>query len=103
MNAEISQPEAFATLHANLPIGIHPGLSRLAMCGEVSVGHYEFGLYRGSSFWWANNQANDMGIHLEFHGFNSFEGFPHSEVDIHRNRQPGSYAFVRPLAAKHLR
>lgn len=49
MNADIFQPEAFATLHPNLPIGIHRGLSRLATCGEVSVGHYEFGLYRGSS------------------------------------------------------
>jgi len=103
MNAEISQPEAFATLHPNLLIGIHRALRRLAARGQVSSGYYEFGLYRGFSFWFANNLANDMGINLKFHGFDSFEGLPPSKVDIHRNWQPGSYAFVRPLAAKHLR
>jgi len=49
MNAEISQPEAFATLHPNLLIGIHRALRRLAAHGQVSGGYYEFGLYRGSS------------------------------------------------------
>jgi O-methyltransferase len=92
VNTKISQPEAFATLHPNLLIGIHRALSRLAARGQVSGGYYEFGLYRGFSFWYANNLANDMGINLEFHGFDSFEGLPPSVVDIHRNWQPGSYA-----------
>lgn len=33
-----------------------------------------------------------LGLKLNFHGFDSFEGLPPSEVDIHRNWQPGSYA-----------
>jgi len=103
MNTKISQPEDIATLHPNLLIGMYRALGHLAANGQVSGGHYEFGLYRGFSFWYANNLANDMGINLEFHGSDTFEGLPPSEVDIHRNWQPGSYAFVRPFAAKHLR
>jgi hypothetical protein len=64
----------------------------LAARGQVNGGYYEFGLYRGFSFWYANNLAHDLGLNLNFHGFDSFEGLPPSEVDIHRNWQPGSYA-----------
>ena len=57
-----------------------------------SIGYFEFGLYQGFSFWYANNLAHAMGLNLEFHGFDSFEGLPPSSVDIHKNWSPGSYA-----------
>jgi O-methyltransferase len=88
----MSQPEDFSSLHPNLLIGIHRALSRLTARGQAIGGYYEFGLYRGFSFWFANNLAQDLGLKLEFHGFDSFEGLPPSNVDIHRNWQPGSYA-----------
>lgn len=84
--------EAFATAHPNLLIGVQRALARLAARGMTSGGYFEFGLYRGFSFWFANNLAKELGLELEFHGFDSFEGLPPSEVDLHRNWQPGSYA-----------
>ena len=92
MSIEISPAPTFATLHPNLLIGIHRALGRLAARGQTSGGYFEFGLYRGFSFWFANNLAKEMGLSLEFHGFDSFEGLPPSKVDIHRNWQPGNYA-----------
>jgi len=86
-----SVPE-FATLHPNLVIGIYRAMSILVSRGQTSGGYFEFGLYSGFSFWFANNLAKEMGLQLEFHGFDSFEGLPASQVDIHRNWQPGNYA-----------
>jgi O-methyltransferase len=92
MSAENIPAPVFATLHPNLLIGVHRALSLLAARGQTTGGYFEFGLYRGFSFWFANNLAKEMGIKLEFHGFDSFEGLPPSEVDLHRNWQPGNYA-----------
>lgn len=92
MKTEISPPADFATLHPNLLIGIHRALTRIAARGQTSGGYFEFGLYRGFSFWFANNLAKELGFNLDFHGFDSFEGLPSSKVDIHRNWQPGNYA-----------
>ena len=82
----------FATLHPNLVIGIHRALKALAEKNIAVGGYFEFGLYSGFSFWFANNLAQEMGLELDFHGFDSFEGLPASEVDVHRNWAPGSYA-----------
>ncbi len=92
MKTENPQAPAFATLHPNLLIGIHRALSLLAARGQTSGGYFEFGLYRGFSFWFANNLAKELGLNLEFHGFDPFEGLPESKIDIHRNWQPGNYA-----------
>lgn len=83
---------AFAPLHPNLVIGIHRALKILAARNQIEGGYFEFGLYSGFSFWFANNLAKEMGFELEFHGFDSFEGLPPSEVDVHRNWSPGNYA-----------
>ncbi len=89
----------FHTLHPNLLIGIYRAMRILshrhgsgAMRPGETAGFYEFGLYQGFSFWYANNLAHEMGLSMEFHGFDSFQGLPPSEVDIHRNWSPGSYA-----------
>lgn len=94
MTARVLQPQspAFAPLHPNLLIGIHRALNLLSARGQTSGGYFEFGLYSGFSFWFANNLANEFALKLEFHGFDSFAGLPESEVDIHRNWQPGNYA-----------
>jgi len=93
MNNLMQQPESFATLHPPLLIGIHKAMMRMERSGQVSGGgYYEFGVYRGFSFWFANNLAKSMGLDYEFHGFDSFEGLPPSKVDSHRHWQPGNYA-----------
>ena len=96
----VASPDIFQTLHPNLLIGVYRAMQLLATetAGKLPVapgapiGLYEFGLYQGFSFWYANNLAKEMGLNLEFHGFDSFEGLPPSDVDIHRNWTPGSYA-----------
>jgi ABC-type amino acid transport substrate-binding protein len=87
MSAENIPVPVFATLHPNLLIGVHRALSLLAARSQTTGGYFEFGLYQGFSFWFANNLAKEMGLKLEFHGFDSFEGLPPSEVDLHRNWQ----------------
>jgi O-methyltransferase len=42
--------------------------------------YYEFGLYRGYSFWHAQNEADRLGLTgMRFFGFDSFEGLPEVE------------------------
>lgn len=63
-----------------LLIGIHRALSSLAARGQFNGGYYEFGLYRGFSFWFANNLAHDLGLRLDFHGFDSLRGCLHRRL-----------------------
>jgi hypothetical protein len=40
-------------------------------------GYYEFGIFKGFSFWFAQNKAKELGLEkLRFFGFDSFEGLP---------------------------
>lgn len=94
-----ASPDIFQTLHPNLLIGIYRAMHLLATStgsnpanNAKPIGFYEFGLYQGFSFWYANNLAREMGLNCEFHGFDSFEGLPISTVDIHKNWTQGSYA-----------
>jgi hypothetical protein len=89
--------QIFQTLHPNLLIGLYRAMELISSrqkppASGTKIGFYEFGLYQGFSFWYANNLANEMGLNVECHGFDSFEGLPPSTVDIHRNWTPGSYA-----------
>jgi len=96
---DMSAPGIFYTLHPNLLIGLYRAMdvfwtlrARDARRSGEEIGFYEFGLFQGFSFWYANNLAYEMGMSMEFHGFDSFQGLPPSEVDIHRNWAPGNYA-----------
>lgn len=82
----------FATLHPNLLIGIYQAFDILKKQKKTVGALYEFGVYRGFSFWYANQLAKQFGFNYEFYGFDSFEGLPQSQVDIHRNWSEGSYA-----------
>lgn len=64
---------------------------------------YEFGLYRGFSFWYANQIAHSMKLTLDFYGFDSFEGLPLSTVDQHRNWFQGNYACSLETVENNLR
>ncbi len=97
---ETARPPArnvFHTLHPNLLIGLYRAMETLSTlragpAQPEEIGFYEFGMYQGFSFWYANNLAHEMGLKMEFHGFDSFQGLPQSVVDIHRNWSAGSYA-----------
>lgn len=46
-------------------------------------GYYEFGLFRGFSFWFAEQLSRDYaGEGLRHFGFDSFEGLPQPQIDI---------------------
>ncbi len=100
---------AFGTLHPNLLIAVARSLRLVAAARlrgradleDPTSGYYEFGLYQGFSFWFANNLADDLGLHLQFHGFDSFAGLPKSTIDVHRNWRPGSYACTRSVVERN--
>lgn len=56
--------------------------------------YYEFGLFRGFSFWFAEQISREYANpDFRFYGFDSFEGMPASEVDIDPiHWAKGSYA-----------
>ena len=73
---------------------------------KAKWGYYEFGLFKGFSFWFAE-QLGRQYPQLDFHyyGFESFEGLPKTEVDHNDSWAPGNYAssieFVQSILKKH--
>ena len=92
----------FATLHPNLLIGIYQAFEILKYKKNTSGALYEFGVYKGFSFWYANQLAKQFDFDFEFYGFDSFEGLPKSNVDIHRNWAEGSYSCSKEIVEKYL-
>ena len=63
--------------------------------GNLLDGHayYEFGLFKGFSFWFAEQISRDIvSSDFKFYGFDSFEGLPESKNDKHRYLAKGNYA-----------
>lgn len=54
--------------------------------------YYEFGLYAGSNFYWAQQESKRMGLDMNFWGFDSFEGLPTVQPDEVDSFVSGSYA-----------
>jgi predicted O-methyltransferase YrrM len=71
--------DGFLTLTPETPPAISACLER-ALATGVQGDYYEFGMYRGYSFWWAQKSANALGLkQLRFFGFDSFRGLPKPE------------------------
>lgn len=96
-----NENQLFYTLHPQLIIGIAKAFQIQktrkfqtdASNHLLKGGYYEFGLFKGFSFWFAEQISQDIiDNDFQFYGFDSFEGLPSSEVDIHHNWQPGNYA-----------
>ena len=69
----------FIALSSGGATAIEEALGRLKTAG-LSGDYYEFGLYRGHSFWSAQQAADRLGINgMRFYGFDSFEGLPEIE------------------------
>jgi hypothetical protein len=70
-------------------------------------GYYEFGLFRGFSFWFAEQISREYtGSNFSFFGFDSFEGLPKPELDreaamFSRGDYRGSYENVVANIKRH--
>ena len=63
----------FRTLSPGAPGAISDALAKSRVDGD----YYEFGLFRGYTFWHAQRAANRLGLmRTRFWGFDSFEGLP---------------------------
>lgn len=85
-----------------------PGLLRclrVAKAANLRGGYYEFGLYRGYTFWFAQRAADALGLAATgFHGFDSFEGLPEvAGIDAStREFATGDYACSRSEVERFL-
>ncbi|MBI4283921.1 MAG: hypothetical protein HY663_05570 [Chloroflexi bacterium] len=70
-------------------------------------GYYEFGLFKGFSFWFAEQSSRECtNATFRFYGFDSFEGVPESQVDIDpiywaEGNYAASYDFVIAKLKEH--
>jgi hypothetical protein len=77
----VSHPrlDGFATETPETPPAVQRCLQRMAAVGPAGD-YYEFGLYRGYSFWYAQRAAGALGLNqMQFFGFDSFRGLPAPE------------------------
>lgn len=77
--------------------GLDQAFAKAAELGTLSQGdYYEFGMFKGYSFWWAQKTARQHGATtLRFFGFDSFQGLPEVQGhDITHNDEfyAGQYA-----------
>jgi hypothetical protein len=71
--------DGFLTLTPETPPAISTCLQKAVSLG-VQGDYYEFGMYRGYSFWSAQKAANLLGLEqMNFFGFDSFKGLPKPE------------------------
>lgn len=71
--------DGFLTLTPDTPPAITTCLQKALSLGVVGD-YYEFGLYRGYSFWSAQKSSNLLGLdQMRFFGFDSFAGLPKPE------------------------
>jgi O-methyltransferase len=71
-----SPADGLATLSPETPPALYRSLRRIARTGPVGD-YYEFGLYNGFTFWFAQQSADLCGLRsMRFFGFDSFQGLP---------------------------
>jgi O-methyltransferase len=75
------RPERFAAADSATPGAVERALMEARAAGLTRNGdYYEFGLYRGYTFWAAQDFMTKAGeISMRFVGFDSFEGLPEPE------------------------
>jgi O-methyltransferase len=85
----------FNSATPELPAALERVFELAAQHGSLEDADYcEFGVFKGYSFWKAQQAANARGIHCRFFGFDSFSGLPEIE-QLDRTRhgefRPGQY------------
>ena len=68
-------------------------------------GYYEFGLYKGFSFWFAEQMAREFtNSNFRFVGFDSFEGLPHPKLEVEaRAFREGNFRGTYKVVTENLR
>lgn len=70
---------SFIAMTPDTPPAVRVCLEKAHLVG-VQGDYYEFGLYRGYTFWFAQQSAQSLGLNLmRFFGFDSFQGLPKPE------------------------
>jgi O-methyltransferase len=97
---------SFTTLSPGAPDAIREALAK--SCADL-VGddgdYYEFGLFRGYTFWYAQQVCRELGMTgTRFYGFDSFRGLPEVEGIDQANNQffKGQFACSREDVARNL-
>jgi hypothetical protein len=74
----VLKPQRFLPADTATPPAVERALTMAHAEGMLDRGdYYEFGLYRGYTFWYAQEAAKRLGNHrMRFIGFDSFEGLP---------------------------
>lgn len=98
---------SFTTLSPEGLEGLQRALrqSRDGLVGDLGD-YYEFGVYRGYTFWWAQRASRELGLNqMHFYGFDSFQGLPQVEgVDRTKNQfYPGQFACSKDQVVNYLR
>jgi O-methyltransferase len=90
----------FVSLTPATPPALYSCLRRVAEAG-LRGDYYEFGLYRGYTFWFAQQAAAILGLHrMRFFGFDSFRGLPPlRDTAEGKEFQEGDYACDRDTVA----
>jgi O-methyltransferase len=100
----IRKKSGFIALSNGGPAAIELVMKRLATEGPVGD-YYEFGLYRGYTFWYAQQAAGRAGLRtMRFLGFDSFAGLPDVEGQDRKAGIfiPGDYACTRNEVERQL-
>ena len=100
----IRKKSGFITLSNGGPAAIDIAMKRLSAEGPVGD-YYEFGLYRGYTFWYAQHAADRAGLAtMRFFGFDSFAGLPEIKGEDHKAGIfiPGDYGCTRDEVEKQL-
>jgi O-methyltransferase len=93
----------FFTFCPQTPPAIYKSLQRVSEAGPAGD-YYEFGLYRGYTFWYAQRSADLLGLKgMRFFGFDSFEGLPALKgPDVGGEFSQGDYAASREEVQRYL-
>jgi O-methyltransferase len=100
-----SPADGFVTETPGTPPALYRSLRRIAEAGPIGD-YYEFGLYRGYTFWFAQQAAHLLGlVGMQFFGFDSFQGLPEPEgIDAALDEfHKGDYSCGRPTVVGTLR
>ncbi|HEX8098457.1 MAG TPA: TylF/MycF/NovP-related O-methyltransferase [Pyrinomonadaceae bacterium] len=91
----LGRRDGFITMTPETPPAIYECLKRTAEAGPAGD-YYEFGMFRGYSFWYAQASARRLRLdRMRFFGFDSFQGLPEPEGDESVEFARGDYACGR--------
>lgn len=102
---KILMPERFRPADASTPLAVKKALRIAVENGLTSQGdYYEFGIYRGYTFWFAQKVMTELGdLSMRFIGVDSFSGLPElQEIDAYKGdfakgQYSASFQYVRKM------